>query len=313
MKALSNNKRTSIQKEGWVYTILSLPTIAYLILFKFIPFLGNAIAFMDYKLLKGIWGSDWVGFAHFSRLFQSEIFSNALMNTLRLNLFDLAVGFPFTIVLSLVLTQLKAKLRVHVQTLLYIPYFISWAALGGIIVQMLSPSMGVVAAVGKLFSVNYTDLPVLLGKESSWLFVYVLAGIWQYSGWGTIVYVSAIMNIDNTIYESAQLDGASRFQQLWYMTLPMIAPVVIVMFLLKIAGVLSTSFEQIYALSNPSVSNVADVLCTFEYRLGMQSMQFSYATAIGLVESLLGILFVLISRKLISKIDGGGIDYAPQQ
>lgn len=289
--------------HGYFYALFAVPTMIYILLFKFVPFAGNIIAFLDYKLLKGIWESEWIGLQHFVRLFQSDIFWNALDNTLHLNLLDLLIGFPFTIILSLALALMRDSLREKLQTVLYIPYFISWAALGGIIVQMLSPSIGIVAAVGKLFSIDHSDLPILLGNKSSWVAVYVLAGIWQYAGWGTIVYVNAILGIDKHLYESAQIDGASVYQRMRYITLPLIMPTVLVMLLLKISGILSTNFEQVFALSNPMVLGISDVLSTYEYRAGLQSMQFSYATAIGLVESVIGVCFVIVSRVLIRKID----------
>ena len=295
--------------EGWLYTAFAVPAVLYLVMFRLIPFLGNCIAFMDYKLLKGFTGSEFIGFTHFIRLFSSDIFWEALVNTLRLNLLDLAVGFPFTIFLSLLLTQLRGSIRNHFQTILYIPHFISWAALGGIIVQMLSPSIGIMGAIGMLFSMDHSKIPLLLGEESSWVAVYVLAGIWQYAGWGTIVYVNYVQRIDSCIYENARIDGASKFQQMFYVTLPIIKPMILVMLLLKLSGILSTSFEQVYALSNSMVLSVSDVLSTYEYRTGIQGMQFSYATAIGLVESMIGLVFIIASRFLISKMNGVQNDY----
>ena len=301
-------RTNSIQREGWIYTAFSLPVIIYLLLFRLLPFLGNSIAFMDFKILKGFFDSDFIGLENFKRLFQSNVFWTALINTIRLNLLDLLIGFPFTVFLSLVLVQISVKHQHIFQTVLYIPYFISWAALGGIVVQMLSPSIGIVGAVGKLLSINYSDLPLLMGEESGWVIVYVLTGIWQYAGWGTIIYVSYIRNISKSIYESASLDGATSFQQIIHITLPIIKPMVLIMLLLKLSGILSTSFEQVYALSNPMVLGVSDVLSTYEYRAGLQSMQFSYATAIGLVESAIGFIVVLLSRFLISKVDGEQVE-----
>ena len=297
-------KTKPMRTEGWIYTLFALPVIIYLVLFRFLPFLGNSIAFLDFNILKGFWGSEFVGFSNFERLFKSNIFWNAFGNTIRLNLLDLAIGFPFTIFLSLVLIQLSDRARKSIQTILYIPYFISWAALGGIVVQMLSPSLGIVNAIGKLFSLNYSNLPLIMGNESSWVVVYVLTGIWQYAGWGTIIYVTYMLSINKTIYESASLDGASSFQKIIHITLPITKPIILIMLLLKLSGILSTSFEQIYALSNPMVTGVSDVLSTYEYRAGLQSMQFSYATALGLVESVIALIVVLVSQLLISKVDG---------
>ena len=297
-----------MKSQGWVHTLFALPVIIYLVLFRFLPFLGNIIAFLDFKLLKGFGGSEFIGLSNFERLFKSNIFWTAFSNTIRLNLLDLAIGFPFTIFLSLVLIQLSDRPRRNIQTILYIPYFISWAALGGIIVQMLSPSLGVVNAIGKLFSLNYGDLPLIMGNESSWVIVYVLTGIWQYAGWGTIIYVSYMLKINKSIYESAALDGADTFQKIIHITLPITKQMILIMLLLKISGILSASFEQIYALSNPMVLGVSDVLSTYEYRAGLQSMQFSYATALGLVESVIALIVVLVSRFLISKVDGEQIE-----
>lgn len=302
-------KKLKFKNRGYIYSLFAIPTILYIITFKFIPFIGNVIAFMDYKLMKGIFRSEWIGLAHFTRMFQSEIFKNAFINTLRLNFLDLLIGFPSTILLSLILVEIKAKLRNVLQTCLYIPYFISWSALGGIIVQMLSPSVGVVAAIGKLFAIDYSNLPILLGNDSSWIVIYVLAGIWQYAGWGTIVYVSAILSIDANLYEQAQIDGASKFQQMYLITLPMIKPIVLLMLILKISGILSTNFEQVYVLSNSMVLDVSDVLSTYEYRVGLQSMQFSYATAVGLLKSTLGLAFVFIARLVVKRISSENNKY----
>lgn len=295
------NKRTKSNQRTLI--LMVLPVLIYIVLFKFIPFAGNIIAFEDFKILSGIFKSDWIGLKHFQRLFSSEIFHTALSNTLRINFIELIIGFPFTIFLSIMLVEINRRIRPFVQICLYIPFFISWSALGGMIVQMLSPSVGLPAAVGSLFGVGYSDIPFFLGNEKSWLLVFILSEIWQSAGWGTIIYVSAILNMNPSVYEAAKLDGASRVYQCIYLTMPLLKPTIIIMFILKIGGLLSTSFEQVYALSNPLVTEVADVLSTYEYRTGLQSMQFSFATAIGIFERIVGIVLVFITQYIVKRYE----------
>ena len=301
IKEMNNKSRLTSNQKALVLMIL--PVLIYIVLFKFIPFAGNIIAFEDFKILSGIFNSEWVGLKHFQRLFSSDIFYAAFSNTLRINFLELVVGFPFTILLSIMLVEINRHIRPFLQICLYIPFFISWSALGGMIVQMLSPSVGLPAAIGSLFGFGYSEIPFLLGNEKSWLVVFVLSEIWQSAGWGTIIYVSSILNMNPSVYEAAKLDGASRFYQCIHLTIPLLKPTIIIMFILKIGGLLSTSFEQVYALSNPLVTEVSDVLSTYEYRVGLQGMQFSFATAIGIFERLVGIVLVFVTRHIIKKYE----------
>jgi len=294
-----------MKKNNKVLYMMLLPVLAYIVVFKFIPLLGNIIAFQDYSFFKGIFSSEWVGLKHFERLFTSKIFYNVVWNTLKLNILNILIVFPFTILLAVMLVEIKERFRKWIQVLLYIPYFISWAALGGIIIHILSPSIGIPAAFGTLFGVSYDNLPFLMGNSTSWIGVFVLSSIWQSAGYGSIVFVAAILNIDKRLYQAAEIDGASKWQQTLHITLPAIKLTIAVMFILKIGSILSLGFEQIYALSNSMVYDVSDVLSTYEYRIGLQGMQYSFATALGICEGIVGFVLVIITNYIVKKMSGG--------
>lgn len=305
MDAINAVRDDTMKKRNRTLFVFVLPTLIYILLFKVIPFLGNIIAFENYKIRDGVLHSEFIGIQNFVHLFSSKTFWNAFINTITLNSLDLLVSFPFTIILSLMLVEIRQNYRKIMQLCLYLPYFISWAALGGIIIHFLSPSVGFVSTIGTLLGIGNNDLPYLMGDSKSWLLVYILSSIWQSAGWGTIIYVAAISKIDRSLYEAAAIDGTNRFQQALYITLPQLVPLISVMFVLKVSSIVSSGFEQVYALANPMVSEISNVISTYEYKVGLQGMQYGYATALGFFESAISLVLLTLGNVVVKKLSKG--------
>ena len=295
--------RDNIKSEPVLYIML-LPILFYFIFFKYVPMFGTIIAFENFRFADGIFGSQWVGLQHFKQLFTSSDFYRIFINTLLLNIYNMAFGFPVPIILALLLNEVRCTaFKRTVQSVLYIPHFISWVVLGGIIISMFS-AKGVINHVIQ----NCGGEPIgFLTSNVSWVMVYVFSGIWQSAGWGTIVYMAAITGIDPEIYEVAELDGAGRLRRMVSITLPMIKSTVAVMLILKMGRMMEVGFEQIYALQNDAVRSVSEVFSTYEYRLGLQGMQYSYTTALGLFKGVVGLIIVMLTNKVVNLMGEEGL------
>lgn len=306
-KTSSYNKAklgSDIYRDRWLYIFL-VPIVAYYLIFKFGPMYGILIAFKDYKINDGIWGSEWVGMKHFIRLFSSPDFLLILRNTLLLNLYSLVFAFPIPIILAIVLNEVKnERFKRTTQSILYLPYFISWVILGGIFVQMLSPSTGIVNLILKAFGIE----PIFfLASNFWWPIMFVISGIWQGAGWGTIIFLAAITGIDAELFEAAKIDGANRFKQIWHITLPCIRGTIIIMLILRMGSMMDVGFEHIYNLTNPAVRQVSDVISTYVYRVGIEGAQYSYTTAVGLFQSVVSMILVFSANKIAKLLGEGGI------
>lgn len=299
LKRLRNN----VKNEPVLYIML-LPILFYFIFFKYVPMFGTVIAFEQFRFADGIFGSQWVGLQHFKQLFASPDFYRIFFNTLLLNIYNIAFGFPVPIILALLLNEIRCTpFKRTVQSILYIPHFISWVVLGGIIISMFS-AKGVINHIIENFGGN----PIgFLTSNVSWIIVYVFSGIWQSAGWGTIVYMAAITGIDPEIYEVAELDGAGRFRRMISITLPMIKGTAAVMLILKMGRMMEVGFEQIYALQNDAVRSVSEVFSTYEYRLGLEGMQYSYTTALGLFKGIVGLIIVTLTNKAVNLMGEEGL------
>ena len=291
-------------KRYWPYYVMMLPGIAYLILFKYIPMLGSVIAFKDYSVYKGIWASEWVGLANFKKLFAYSDFYRILRNTIILGLLKTFLTFPIPVLLSLMLNELRnQKVKKGVQTIICIPYFLSWVVVGGLVFD--------ICGVGGLFNNVRSALGMntllVMQKESWFRPIYVLSTIWKESGWGTVVYLAAISGIDPSLYESASIDGASRLQKIRYITFPLLVPTVLTLLLLNIGNFLTLGFDQVYNLYTPMTYSVADIFDTYVFRVGIQQAQYSFATAVGLFQSVVGLIMVVTFNKIANKVseDGG--------
>ena len=280
--------------------LLMLPVVAYYVIFSYIPMAGIVIAFKEYRLLDGIWGSPWVGLKQFEVLFQTPSFFEVLRNTVVISALRILFGFPAPILLALLLNELRSeKYKRVIQTISYLPHFLSWVVLAGIFLQFLSPSSGPI----NILLTKMGLLPIyFLGQPSTFVPTIIATGIWQSIGWGSIIYLAAISGISPELYESALLDGANRLQRIWYITLPSIAPTIVVLFILNMGSILNGGFDQIFNLYNDAVMSVADILDTYVYRRGLTGLQYSYAAAVGLFKNGIGFLFVfatnLFARKL---------------
>lgn len=300
----SKNITYYLKRDYQLYLLL-VPAMVIFIIYKYIPMLGNIIAFKDFKFSDGIFGSDWVGMKHFVRLFSSDDFYSILKNTLLLSLYSVVFSFPMPIILALMLNEVKnASFKKSIQSIVYIPHFISWIVLGGMVISLLSPTTGVVNKIIKVF----IDEPIYFMKSTFWWrVVYILAEIWQGAGWGSIIYLAAITGIDGELYEAAKMDGAGKLQCMWNITLPCIRSTICIMLILRLGKVMEVGFEQIYALQNDAVKSVSEVISTYEYRIGLQGMQYSYTTALGIFKSVISLILVLSTNKIINLMGEEGL------
>lgn len=304
-RSLFNGRRKfwhTLWRDRYLYFML-LPCMVYFFLFKYGPMVGLSIAFKDYKISEGILGSGWVGLEQFRRLFGNPDFFHILYNTLFLSVLNIVIGFPIPIFLALLLNEVRCQpFKKVTQSLLYVPYFISWVVLGGIITSILSPGTGAVNAILKFWG---REPVYFMADPFWWRVVYVLSGIWQSAGWGTIVYMAAITGIDEELYEAARIDGANKLRQILHITIPGIMPTVAILLIMRMGSVLEVGFEQIYALQNDMVLDVSDVISTYEYRIGLLNMRYSYTTALGFFKSLIGLIMVVAANYIVRKISDG--------
>lgn len=292
-------------RKYWPYYLMVLPGVIYFLVFKYIPMMGSVIAFQDYSVFKGVLDSEWVGLKHFKALINYPDFRRIFTNTLVLGLCKTVLIFPIPVVLSLMLNEIKnLRLKKTIQTAVYIPYFLSWVIVGGLIFDIFG--------VGGLFNNirNSLGLNNLLAmqKESWFRPIYIISSIWKDAGWGTVVYLAAISGIDPALYESAAMDGASRFARMKYITFPLLVPTILTLFLLNIGSFLELGFEQVFNLLTPMTYSVGDIFDTYVYRVGIQQAQYSFTTAVGLFQSTIGLIMVVTFNKLANKFsDDGGL------
>ena len=287
------------KREGYLSLyLMMLPVIAILIIFKYIPMNGVLIAFQDYNIFDGILGSEFIGLDNFRLMFSESDFLRALRNTFVLNLYKMCFYIPLPIIVALMLNEIGKRLRSFIQTVLYLPHFFSWVIVGGIFVSILSVNSGLVNQWMK--SVGGEPVKFLF-DSGIFLNVLVFSAMWKEIGWGSIVYVSAIASIDPEIYEAARIDGASLLQQMIRITIPNISSTIVLMTLMSLANILGNSFEQVLVMYNPAVYDVADIINTYVYRMGVNNMQYGYASAVGLFNGFVGFLFLISANYLCRK------------
>lgn len=292
-------------KRTWMlYLMLVLP-MAFFLVFRYIPMTNIVIAFKEFNMFKGVWASDWVGTKWFEKAFTDRDFGNALRNTLVLNLLDLAAGFPAPIMLAILLNELAFKrYKRFTQTVVYLPHFLSWIIISGIAKQLLAPRTGVV----NIFLGGLGIPPIdFLMEQGLWVFTYVFLGLWKEIGWNTIIYLAAITGISPELYESAEVDGASRFRKIWHVTMPGLRPTIVVLLIMSLGRILGSEFDRPYALGNDLVRQSADVISTLVYRVGIRSFQFSYTAAIGLFQSVVCVIFLVASNFIARRAGDRGI------
>lgn len=285
-------------KKYWQLYLLLIPVIAYYVIFKYIPMVGAQIAFRNFKFSKGIWGSSWVGLKHFERFFSNYSSTDIILNTFVLSGLSLVFCFPFPIIIALIFNEIRtAAFKKSIQTITYAPHFISTIVVVGMMMALCSPSTGVINKL--LAALHLTDEPLyLMGESRYFRFMYIISDIWKDSGWNAIIFVSALAAIDISLYEAAKVDGASRWQQLIHITLPSILPTIIIMLILKCGHVLNIGFEKVYAMQTDLNLSVSEVISTYTYKLGLEKLQYDYATAIGLFNSVINFALLLIVNKV---------------
>ena len=297
MKDLTQLQKRKIKSNIPLYVLL-FPSIILLIMFAYIPMLGLVIAFKDYSPANGIFNSPWVGFKYFTQFFNSVQFGTTMMNTLKISIYSILVGFPLPILLALLCNQLRAgKFKKVFQVTTYLPHFISTMVMCGIIILFLSPNSGLIANIFK--SLGWT-MPNLLSKPDSFAGVYVWSDVWQHIGWDSIIYLAALSAIDPTYYEAATMDGASRMQKILNIDLPLLLPTAMILLILRAGSLLSIGFEKVLLLQNPLNLAGSEVISTYVYKVGMLNFQYSYSTAIGLFNTVVN-LIILLSVNWFSK------------
>jgi putative aldouronate transport system permease protein len=279
--------------------LMLLPLIVYYGVFHYAPIYGILIAFKDFYPLQGIWKSPWIGFVNFQELFSGMYFLPVLRNTLLISFYKLIFGFPAPIILCLLLNEVQNLwFKKTVQTITYLPHFISWVVMAGLVMQILSPSQGPINILLSHLGMN----PVYFIAEPRWFrSILVISSIWKSIGWSSIVYLAAITNVNPELYEVAELDGAGRWQKIWNITLPSILPVIIIMFILSVGKIINDDFDQIFNLLNGKVMGVGDVISTYTYREGLQRMNYGYATAVGLFKSVIAFVLVVGTNQIARK------------
>ncbi|MEK3721425.1 ABC transporter permease [Paenibacillus sp. FSL H8-0034] len=285
--------------------LMVLPALVFLIIFKYVPMYGVVIAFKDYNIIQGVMNSKWVGFQHFQELFAFDEFPNVVRNTLLISLMKLVIGFPAPILLALLLNELRlAVFQRAVQTVTYLPHFISWVVVGGMAVDLLSPSSGIVNKIIQAFGFE----PIFfLSDERLFRWILVWSDIWKEAGWGAIVYLAALIGINEELFQAATVDGAGRFKQIWHVSLPGLTSTIVVLLLLRLGHVLDAGFEQVLVMYHPAVYEVADIIDTYVFRVGLGTMQFGLTTAAGLFKSVIGCVLLILANMLARKMGEEGV------
>ncbi|MGC5776683.1 sugar ABC transporter permease [Paenibacillus pabuli] len=289
----------------WRYRILyllSVPGILYFFIFKYVPLFGSVIAFQNYNIFKGITGSDWVGLEHFQKMFSHYDFLRILNNTLLLGLYDLVIAFPVPILLAILLNEVRMIVfKRLLQTIVYMPHFLSWVVISGIFMGIFSMDAGV---VNKALGFLGMQPIYFLGEDSYIRSILIGSGIWRDSGYGTIIFLAAIAGINPDLYEAAEVDGAGRLKQIWSITLPSLLPTIMILLLLHIGKFLDLGFERVFVFLNPLNLESGEILDTYIYKAGLLSQQYSYTTAIGLFKSVVGLMLILLGNFFSKKTTG---------
>lgn len=316
LKQMKINKKIHRNHTNWprylrvhwaLYVMMLLP-LAHFILFKYFPMFGNILAFRRFKPLTGPYGVSWVGLRYFKQFMGQPDFWRAFFNTLTLSVTNLVINFPIPIIFAILLNELRnLRFKKLVQTVSYMPRFVSTVVVISILTELLSPSSG---ALNRLIQSITGHAPIYYMNEAQYFRpMYILTDMWQYTGWSAIIYLAAITGVNADLFEAARIDGANRFQQILYITLPTIMPTIMVMFILKVGYLMSLGFEKVLLMYTPSNSMVSDIIDTYVYRMGFQSSanQYSYATAIGLFSGIIGLVLVTSSNLLSRRLTGESI------
>ncbi|HGS2155562.1 protein LplB [Streptococcus pneumoniae] len=292
-----------IQKY-WILYLMMIPATVLLILFTYGPMYGIIMAFQDFTVFKGYTGSPFVGLKHFQRLFSDPLFYRLFKNTFMVGVLDFLFSFPAPLIFALILNEVrKVRFKSVVQSISYLPHFIPLVVMVGIIFEL----FGSYGIINNLLSSLGME-PISFFTKSEWFLpLYIGSGVWKTIGWGSIIYMGALTNIDSTLYEAADMDGANRWHKMWHVTLPSLRPTVVTLFILNAGGIMQVGFEKVFLMSSPATYEVSDVLSTYVYRQGILNSDFSYSAAVGLFNNIVALLFVLLANKIAKKLGEEGI------
>ncbi|ONI46136.1 protein lplB [Candidatus Epulonipiscioides gigas] len=303
---MTKSSKKNWRQKLWSQKYLQLmvwPGIIWMFIFNYIPMTGIVIAFKDYKITRSIWEADWVGFEHFIEFFTDPKFTNIMTNTLGISLLKLIIGFPLPIIFAILLNEVKnATYKKSIQTISYLPHFISWVVLGGLLITWLSET-GMINEV--LVNFGILDKPIAFLADPNYFWgVALISDTWKELGWSAIIYLAAISGIDQQMYEAAAIDGATKMQKIWHITVPAIKGTIAVMFILAVANMLNSNFDQIFLLGNVLNADASQVIDTYVYEMGVGAGRYSYATAIGLFKSVIAMILLLIANFTTKKLQG---------
>ena len=292
-------------RRDWQLYLLLLVPIIYIVVFKYVPMGGLVIAFKNYKVRKGIWGSDWVGFDQFIKFFQSYQFKRVLVNTLVLSLYTLVVSFPFPVLFALMINSVRnEKFKKITQTIVNMPHFISVVVMVGILFSVFNSSTGIYGNLYRLIT-GSNSAPDLFGSAANFRHFYVWSAVWQHFGWDSIIYIAALSSVDPSYHEAAQIDGATRFQRVIPVDLPTINPTIVTMLILRMGSVMTIGFEKVYLMQNSMNLSTSEIISTYVYQVGLSAKgvgDFSYATAIDLFNNVINFILVMTVNKISKKV-----------
>ena len=298
--------RKHLARDWRLYVLLILPVI-FVIVFKYAAYPGLRMAFMNFRPARGYAGSEWVGFDTFAKIFSDKDFHRALSNSLVFNFLDLIVGFPTPVLLAILLNELRFKRFKRVsQTILYLPHFLSWVIVASVALNLFKPETGLINILLKNAGLIEQGIP-FLSEKWHWAVTYLLIGVWQNMGWGTIIYLAAITSIDSQLYEAATIDGANRTRKMWHVTLPGIRPTMVTLLIMNLGRVMGSNFERLSAFGNVQVKDFQYQLAIYIYEKGLAGSNFSRATAVGLFQSLVGLILVLAADRFAKKLGEDGL------
>ncbi len=302
MKMNKKQIKKSIRKNWQLYIFLLLPVV-YILVFKYLPMGGVVIAFKDFKMRHGIFGSEWVGLEHFKRFFSTYQCAKVIKNTLIISLYSLVAGFPIPIIFALMMNCVRReKLKKVVQSIVCLPHFISTVVMVGIIFQLFNPRTGLYGTIAEAITGVFPN--DINASPNGFRHLYIWSGVWKGFGWGSIIYTAALAGVDPTYHEAAQIDGATRIQRIWHIDLPAIAPTIITMLILRVGDIMSVGFEKVYLMQNGMNLAASEIISTYEYQVGLggSSTNFSYAAAIGLFNSIVNLIMIVIVNNVAKKV-----------
>lgn len=296
--------RRSLRRH-WQLYLLTIVPLCYFAIFKYVPMTNVVIAFENYSVVQGVWGSPWVGFQNFAAFFRNPVFVTLIKNTLLLSGYAVLASFPLPIILALLLNEVRHRwFRKTVQMVTYAPYFISTVVVVSMMILMMAPRLGILS---KAFGFIGVTAPDLLGNPDYFRHVYVWSDVWQTTGYAAVIYMAALSAVDPSLYESAKVDGASRIRRIWHVDLPSILPTAMIILILSVGNIMAIGFEKVYLLQNPLNLSTSEIIATYVYKTGLLNADFGVATAVGLLNSVINLLLLVIVNFIGKRLTGSGL------